>query len=287
MEQNEIVKGDRGDLFKAAIISLLNRAKLKQKYIDILTDKYSLSIYDIAFTDKSANPNNNYEFYEIIGDAAVNKSIVVYITKRFPQLAKPGGVEFISKLTSKLRSKEKLSSITKSLKLDSFVTHSTLNTKKTDMAEDVFESFIGATEQLIDQRIKFGAGYVIVYNIVESIFNGMEIPLTWEYLVDPITSLKDNYFLHKEFKDKNIGTYKYEELEFKNQLGNNQYVVIVNRIFKERGREIIEEIGRSTPQFKKQIARKIASERAINTLKIKGFVREPPEKFKNFIMFIN
>ena len=85
----EIFKGTRNDSFKRLIIDLLKRGNLRQKYIDSLTDMESLQQYDKAFTAPSANPEENYEIFEQLGDLSINKFIVWYAYRRFPQLDCP------------------------------------------------------------------------------------------------------------------------------------------------------------------------------------------------------
>jgi dsRNA-specific ribonuclease len=78
-------------------------------------------------------------------------------------------------------------------------------TKMKKVLEDVFEAFFGATEYIIDSIVYPGSGYSICYRLVVSLFNDMDISLSYEDLYDPITRLKEvfDYF-------KNIGTFSFE-----------------------------------------------------------------------------
>jgi dsRNA-specific ribonuclease len=62
---------------------------------------------------------------------------------------------------------------------------------KTSLQEDVFEAFIGATEFLIDTRIRMGAGYAIVYDILKSVDDSRPIGISYEELHSPISRLKE------------------------------------------------------------------------------------------------
>ena len=81
--------GSRNNDFKNMIIGLLTKGKLKPKYIEQLTDEKGMKAYDYAFTARTADPVNNYERFEQIGDVTANKFIVWYAYRRFPQLVHP------------------------------------------------------------------------------------------------------------------------------------------------------------------------------------------------------
>ena len=83
--------GSRGADFKGLIVSLLERGRLKPKYTDSLTSGESLKAYGQAFTAASADPVDNYERFEQIGDVTANKFIVWYAYKRFRSLIVPKG----------------------------------------------------------------------------------------------------------------------------------------------------------------------------------------------------
>ena len=91
-----IYLGNRGAPFKVLIRSLLKRGKLKPKYIDLLTNDENIKLYGRAFTAQSADPKNNYEIYEQLGDVSANKFIVWYAYRRFPQLECPEGTMVLS-----------------------------------------------------------------------------------------------------------------------------------------------------------------------------------------------
>lgn len=266
-EEKNIIYGDRGQSFKNMIKNILTLSQLKPKYIDILLDEYSLSIYDITFTHKSANSLQNYEIYEILGDTTVNKCIVWYLTRRFPYIWNdPSGVEKLSKSTSKLRSKKTLSTISKTIDFWKFISadQDARNLKKTDILEDVFEAFIGATEFLLDERIKRGVGYTICYTIMKTIFDSQEISLDLSIITDPITRLKET-FDSKELKEKGIGI---QEISAVMTPENKWYITIYKT--DNRGNRIL--LGEGL-DFKKRTAQYTASEKALKRLKDLGFVK--------------
>ncbi len=78
---------------------------MSDEYIPYLTTPESLNTYNTAFTSRGADDKNNYEMFEQLGDVSVNKFIVNYMYKRFPQLRNPNGVDVVAKLKIKYASK--------------------------------------------------------------------------------------------------------------------------------------------------------------------------------------
>ena len=93
-----VYEWSRGSDFKKVIRDLLVKGKLKPEYIDALTNDENMKEYSKAFTAASADPMNNYEIFEQIGDLTANKFIVWYAYKRFPQLNCPLGVKVVARL---------------------------------------------------------------------------------------------------------------------------------------------------------------------------------------------
>jgi len=266
-EEKIIVRGIRGRQFSSMIGKLLVGSGLKSKYIDILLDEYSLSIYDVAFTHSSANSYSNYEFYELLGDKTVNKSIAWYLARRFPHLmSNPQGPEIMTKLITKFQSKKSLSSISKDLNFWDYISadKASRDTKKTSILEDVFEAFVGVTEYLIDERIKQGAGYIVSYNIIKSIFDRMEdISTEWEYITDPITKITET-FKSNDLKIRGIGILNpYDETQ---DPVLKQWTVVISRKVSNR-----DEVLGSGIDSKKQMARNKAAVEALDSLKQRGF----------------
>lgn len=203
-----IIQGHRDERFWTMIQTTLQRSGLKQRYIDkILQDPHARRLYSQVFTHCSADPLHNYEYYEILGDATLNKCVVWYISKRFPQLACPDGVKIIARLKINLISKKTFAEFASRLDWWEFVTadEETKQTKKKKLLEDIFEAFFGVTEMLVDSIVYPGSGYAICYRVVASLFNEINISLSYESLYDPITRLKEvfDYF-------KDIGQFKFE-----------------------------------------------------------------------------
>ena len=107
-EQSEMYLASRGSDFEGLIVSLLKRGGLKQKYIDVLTSGESLKAYATAFTAASANPVDNYERFEQIGDVTANKFIVLVCISEIPTARLYGRCQDRRATSDQLRGKRDL-----------------------------------------------------------------------------------------------------------------------------------------------------------------------------------
>ena len=292
-EQPIIYFGLRDASFKNMIKSLLEKSNLKSKYIDELTDEKSLKAYSQAFTAASANPTKNYEIFEQIGDLSVNKFIVWYAYRRFPQLDCPLGVKVVARLRINYGSRQSFAEIAESLGFWPFISadEEERSRKKKDLLEDALESFIGCTEQLLDNKYRPGVGYGIVYDILSSIFDKIEMSLAYNDLYDAKTRLKE---LFDAYKDA-LGTWAYidtrEEMlaesiiyqvppgtnnqPYKQQIGPGKQDFIT----KPRAEWVRLGAGKAA---KKADAQQRAAEDGLRKLNAMGWVKEIPDEYKYF-----
>jgi len=192
---------------------LLKKGKIKDKYIDyLLNDEESLEIYAKAFTNPAANPNYNYEILEKIGDSTCNKIIMWYIYRKYPKLeSTPQGLMIFSRLFHTLQSTETCSKLALELGFEKFVStgwmrvkdkyEEVMKIKRNGVLEDCFEAFFGATELIIDKKIREGVGYTICNEIFKGILreSTFKFPsIRYEELFDPITRLKELFDYHFE-----------------------------------------------------------------------------------------
>lgn len=273
----------RGIEFRNKIREVLRRGNFKQKYVDLITDEQGMKLFSKAFTHQSADPDNNYEFLETLGDQTANKSIVWYLARRFPQINCADGKAILSRLKIVYVSKSKFSEFSSKLGFWNFVVadEETKANKKKPTLEDVFESFLGATETLIDDRIKMGAGYLICYNIIKSIFDEIDISLRYEDLYDAKTRLKETFDF---FKNNGIGDFEYLS-ERNEQLVTAVVERIVNGVVDKKMKQVVggtrSLLGRGTAALK-QDAEQVAAAQALKRLKELGFYKPVPEKYLTF-----
>jgi dsRNA-specific ribonuclease len=288
-----IYSGPRNASFKNMITNILKQSKLKQKYISELTDEKSLQIYDQAFTAASANPIKNYEIYEQIGDLTVNKFIVWYAYKRFPQLECPLGVKVVARLRINYGSRQSFSEIAEKLNFWPFISadEEERNKKKKDLLEDALEAFIGCTEQILDKKYRPGVGYGIVYDILSSIFNKIPMSLAYNDLYDAKTRLKELFDLHKD----NLGTWTYidtrEELLAESKIYQVPPGSSNQPLKQQTGPTKQDFILKPQPQWillgsgkaaKKADAQQRAAEEGLKTLNSKGWNKEIPQEYHLF-----
>ena len=290
MEQENIYIGDRGEDFKRFITNLLKLGNLKNKYINSLTNSESMKQYDYAFTAESADKINNYERFEQIGDVSLNKFLVLYAYRRFPQLDCTKGVKIVARIKINYGSKNVLSDIANDYNFWDYIsaqidgenkTQKYRNRHKKDLLEDCFESFLGCTEYLLDKHFRPGVGYAIVYDILSNIFDKINISLRFEDLYDAKTRLKETV---DTFKNTNLGQIKYNSV--RQNIENNTYPVFVSYLYR-LPKDIPQQhilIGQGI-DYNKNKAEQKASEQGIETLKQQGFYREIPEEY-NFLCAI-
>lgn len=185
--------------FTNFIRGLLEAAELSNKYIDILTDEKSIEEFTKAFTHKSVNPIHNYEYYETLGDATTNKIVVWYYHRRFPQLfdnpkeGNMGPVAVMARLKQEGISKKTYSKFSGGLGFWDYA-RATDDAKKskTKMLEDLFESFIGCLEYIIDMKVMDHSGYGIAYIFMSKIMDKLNISLDREALYDQKSKLNED-----------------------------------------------------------------------------------------------
>jgi len=284
------MEGIRGQQFIDFIAEILGYA-LAQEDIDRVLSQKAISLYENAFTSKEYNPVNNYEMFEQLGDISVNKFIVYYMYGRFPQFENPGGVDIIAKLRIKYASKEQLQRIAGRMGMFAYISASEdeKHSKRKALLEDVFESFIGATEYIIDTMIYetmhcsdlpvrlslyhknnqyIGVGYNVVFRILQHLFDQIDIKLDYKSLVDAKTRLNE---LKSEYRDLEI---RYETVK----LDDNSFVTT---IWKDKPLPK-HQIGRGTGLLKKDSEEK-AAEVALNTLAKKyNMIKVIPDRYKGF-----
>ena len=301
MEVTSVYKGTRGNEFKAFISSLLILGDLKEKYINILTKDSSMAEYNKAFTAASANKVSNYETFEQLGDVSANKFIVWYAYKRFPQLNCTEGVKVVARLRILYGAKECFAPLAEKYGFWPFISaledgnekgQKYRNRNKKDLLEDCFEAFVGCTEYLLDQEYMPGVGYGIIYKILGTMFNTIEMSLQFEDLFDSKTRLKETFDLYSE-----LGKWTFID---KREQGSNEYGVAKSELFqvppnsrsepikRRQGSEIITlpqsnwiKIGEGNASIK-SVAQQKAASQGINNLKSKGYYRKPPPEYARF-----
>jgi dsRNA-specific ribonuclease len=160
--------------------------------INILTSKSCIEEFKKSLTTIFYDNINNYEFYEILGDATINKCVTWYFQRRFPQFRKAGGVKFLTRLKINIISTDGFASLSEKIGIAKYV-------RKTEnegiepekLLEDIFESFLGCLEFLVDSYVEKHKGYSIVYSVVEYLLDKINFDVSYEKLLDPKSRLKE------------------------------------------------------------------------------------------------
>lgn len=267
--------GDRGKEFKTLICSVLKRSITKRKYLNILTDKESMELYGNAFTSELVDPVNNYQQLELLGDSTANKFIVWYMVRRFPQLKCTEGVKIAARLKINYGSKQTFFKIAEKLGFWEFITATKelRHRKKKALLEDVFEAFIGAIETIVDNRIKQSVGYFVVYKLLKSIFDEMDISLKYEDLYDAKTRLKELFDLHGE----KLGTLYYNDSKDAEQNISEVYRKVASERHQGHYTHCKIATGYSVT---KSGAQQDAAQKALDQLKNQGYIKYNPKIYR-------
>lgn len=143
------------------------------------------------------------------------------------------------------------------------------------MLEDCLESFCGVTEWLLDMRTRPGVGYAIVYDILKSVFDEMNISLKYSDLYDAKTRLKELFDAYSE-----LGTWVFTETKEDMIITSTVWRVPIGD--KRRGGRIKMGEGQAA---KKGDAQQRAATRGLEFLKRKGFEKAPPEEYFLFCRY--
>ena len=206
LDTSPIVAGKRGPEFKEFISRLVARGKLTEKYINVLTGPEGMNLYSMVFTNSSADPVNNYEMMEMIGDSTCNKCLVWYFFYKYPHLNNKEGVKTIAKLKIFYAATKTFFMIAEKENFMPFISarENRLHHLREKTMEDCFEAFFGATEYLLNTYVREGVGYAICYEIFKSFFDELKIETRYYKLVDNITKLKELAARHPYYQGSKI-----------------------------------------------------------------------------------
>lgn len=193
----------RNSVFNDMITATLSLGDLTSHYMNPLNfaDADTLNkTYSAVFTSVHVSPEDNYEYYEQLGDVIIGQFIVWYSYRRFPRLKCYEGVKVVARIRINYGSRDTLSKIADSLGFWDYISsyESHRATCKKDLLEDVFEAFIGATASIVDSKFEPGDGYKFVYMLLSAIFDKIHISLKYNDLFDAKTRLKELFDFYKE-----------------------------------------------------------------------------------------
>lgn len=206
MYSRTIYRAPRDQSFREMLEKVISLGMSPEKTREIISK--GLDRFSTAFTHSSFDPNHNYEFWETLGDVTLNKCVLWYISRRFPQLNGPDGSDLLTRLKIKIIKTESFSAIAKQLDFSRFISidKAEYRTKTEEQVlEDVFEAFTAVLEFTVDERFGEGFGYKVCYTILSTLLDHSAITLSYDDIMDYKTRLKELFDA------------------FKNILGNVEY----------------------------------------------------------------
>jgi dsRNA-specific ribonuclease len=266
---------NKDESFRNFIGKILTQdGNISQKNKDEILDTEGLSYYTLAFTSPSVDSVNNYQFLETLGDSTLNKAIIWYFSRRFPQINSKDGIDILTRLKIKYIQKKSFSSLAQKMGFQPFI--SVLQGEDmTSTLEDVFEAFFGATELVLDKKYKLGMGYIVCYRIICKLFDTLNISITYEELVDAKTRLKE---LFDHNKHKGIGIMEYIKVD----MNACKYRNICRSSIKHTPENGPSSIIGSGEAEKIDDAEQMAATNALEYLKNKGFVKLIPDEYLKY-----
>jgi len=193
-------KGNNAD--KSLVLSCPTPANIGEwlSWCSVLAD------FEKALTPESADPVANYEFFEILGDASVNRHIIWYFQNRFPHLRCAAGVKYLARLKINTISRNQLARWTDELGLVPFIRRERGNRdppqaphaeREWAMLEDVFEALVGCMEF---QGEEWGTKRTKA--LITSLLDRQNFDLSYEALWDAKTRLKELIDVHPHMQVK-------------------------------------------------------------------------------------
>lgn len=230
--QNYNIDGVRGKDFKCFIQSLLKLSNLQDDVIETITNSENIKIYEQVFTHKTYS-DDNYEFFELLGDSTCNKIIIWYLKERFPFLNRAEDVKVLSRLKIVLVSGKNFSKIAEKYDFEKYISfdNETRIKQNKSVMEDCFEAFFGATEYMIDKFYN-NFGYIVCYSIFKKMLDEIEISLAYNDLYDSITRLKETFDYYNSTNNSGTCPYIWGQIKFeakKNVEDGLQYVKLLQK----------------------------------------------------------
>lgn len=192
------------DSYKAEITDFLfrlfnKRSGIKSEYLSKYINEDTIYKFALAFTHESYDPLNNYEYFETLGDATLNKCAVWYFHRRFPELRTLQDANYRMSLLKKQNvSKELFAKLSEKLGLDKIVRYKqsyNVGTKtkfvlvNNKLRTDIFEAVMGCIEDVIDEKEHIFVGASVVYNIFASLMDEMPFSYDIEMIEDSKTKI--------------------------------------------------------------------------------------------------
>lgn len=156
----------------------------------ILDGDSIINYWALVFTHKSIDTKRNYETLEFYGDKVMNFAFSQYIRSKF---GKELNQEKATLLLNKWMSKKFQAQLSRQLGLVEYIWFDPEYPKvNISVQEDILEAFFGCLNNILEDKVKRGHGYIYCYDLIEALFKDVDIKLE-EIQKDPKTQLKEIY----------------------------------------------------------------------------------------------
>jgi dsRNA-specific ribonuclease len=261
------------------VVNLLERAKIKQKYIDTLSTPASATYFDTAFTDPSYDESNNYLFLRSLGTLDLHRILVWHIFKKHPQVTQ----KTLTLVKINLLRDSKIGEFIATLGINAHILCDEKIAKPKKMSQNVFEAIVGAIAFIINHHkdYKFGIGNVVVSKLCTYVLDQLDqLDINVDKTsLDAKTTLKELYFdvnrmmrrLFRKDERKEDGTFHVELYDVGYGSGSGSGS---EKLGEGEGATLIE-------------AEQNASSDALLRLQKKGLIREKAESKKKHVGKVN
>ena len=271
----ELFHANRGEDFKNLLSILLRKCCFPKEIIEnILTEKNSyFKKYCTIFTHKSVDKQNNYEYYELLGDQSMNKIILYYLKYKFPFLSNNEGIKVLSRLKINLVSKDTYSVWARKLGILPFISCDVeiLKKNQSSLLEDTLEAFCGLTEEIADNEIRGNSGMYFISKFIHELLDDTHISLEYSSLYDSITRLKETFDKYNSYNYKGTCPYIHGQISFTHEkLESGMFLVKLCQSSSVHKKEVLlSEEGKSINDIKLELC-----ERYLEFLETKGYKKD-------------
>ena len=170
------------------VFSIIGKIVFNQDHISKLLDQTAMTKYwGKCFTHKSADVSYNNDTLEFYGDKCSNYVFASYLRDRFEDKIDQKECTLAQ---NRYMTKLFQAGLAEEMGLVQYLRYDPGDPKVSVSAkEDVFEAFFGCLNNLAEDRIQKGIGYIYCYNLMADIFNPIQII----FEKDDITKLKELY----------------------------------------------------------------------------------------------
>jgi len=272
--------------FRNIIENLLRFGRIDEKYIKYLVGNDEMLLYKNSLIDESADEfeqtNKESDKFQFIGHTLVDSCTLEYIRKKYKNITHFTG----TRIKHYIQQRNIFEKYIKELNLEKYIKFGgiiqeslllkeqdkTKNTKYIKLLNQSFKSLMGCIYYITEKNIDRSVAYQLVFNIISRIYSLLKIEITYDFLIDSKTRLKD---LIEENYGKNtfLKYYKVRVIDTNNLEGMKKMTQVI--ISLPNGKILHKHEG-----FNKKVIEQEAAEEALQKFKKLGIKTRPKYLFK-------